>query len=59
MAASVSSVGEEDIFQVLVRGATEALGADISFVGVLLDDRADAVRTIAVCDRGQALPNFE
>ena len=59
VAAAVSSVGEDDIFQVLVLGAARALDADLSFVGVLVDDRPDVICTIAVCDRGQVLPNFE
>ena len=58
-ANAVASVDEQDIFEVLVLGAARALGVDLAFIGVLIDDRADLVRTIAVCDRGQVVPNFE
>ncbi|MGE5154987.1 MAG: ATP-binding protein [Bdellovibrio bacteriovorus] len=58
-AGAVASTDEDHIFEVLVLGATQALGADLAFIGVLSAGGSDAVETIAVCDRGQVLPNFE
>jgi PAS domain S-box-containing protein len=58
-ASAVASLGEGDIFEVLVLGAARALGVELSFIGVLADGGSDTVRTIAVCDRGQVLPCFE
>jgi len=58
-AEAVASVGEQDIFEVLVLGAARALGVELSFIGVLRENQSDEVRSIAVCDRGQILPNFE
>ena len=58
-ASAVASTGAGDIFEVLVLGVTRALGVDLAFVGILADGGVDAVRTIAVCDRGRVQPNFE
>ena len=58
-AEAVASSGKEDIFQVLVQGASRALGVDLAFIGVLADGRTDMIRTIAVCDGGQIQPDFE
>ena len=58
-ANATASTGEGDIFEVLVLGATRALAVDLAFVGILADGKADAIRTIAVCDHGQVQPNFE
>jgi PAS domain S-box-containing protein len=58
-AEAVASVGTEDIFEVLVLGAARALGVDLAFIGVQMDEQRDAVRAIAVCDRGKVQPNFE
>ena len=58
-AGAVAHSGEQDIFEVLVLGAADALGVDLVFIGVLAGATEDAVRTIAVCDRGQILPGFE
>jgi PAS domain S-box-containing protein len=58
-AGAVASTDEEHVFEVLVLGATQALGADLAFIGVLSEGGSDAVKTIAVCDRGQVQPNFE
>jgi len=58
-AEAVASVGEGDIFEVLVLGASKALAVDLAFIGVLVGDRSDTIRTIAACDRGEVIPNFE
>jgi two-component system cell cycle sensor histidine kinase/response regulator CckA len=58
-AEAVASTGEADIFEVLVLGATRALGVDLAFIGVLIDGSSDRVQTIAVCDSGRVQPNFE
>jgi hypothetical protein len=58
-AEAVASAGETDIFQVLVLGAARALDVELAFIGVLIDGRTDRIRTIAVCDRGEILDNFE
>lgn len=58
-AEAVASVGEENIFEVLVLGASRALEVDLAFIGVLEEGRSDVVRSIAVCDRGQVQPSFE
>ncbi len=58
-ARAVASSGEADIFQVLVLGAARALGVDLAFIGVLVEGHTDQIRTIAVCDRGEILDNFE
>ena len=47
-AQAVASSGDEDIFHVLVRGASQALDVDLAFIGVLADGYTDRIRTIAV-----------
>ncbi len=58
-AQAVASSGDEDIFHVLVRGASQALDVDLAFIGVLADGYTDRIRTIAVCDGGRIQPDFE
>jgi hypothetical protein len=58
-AEAVASIGEADIFEVLVLGAALALEVDLAFIGILKEGMTDRVRTIAVCDRGRIEQNFE
>jgi PAS domain S-box-containing protein len=58
-AEAVANDDSDDIFETLVLGASCALGVDLSFVGVLSEENPDTVRTIAVCDHGSILPNFQ
>ena len=58
-AQAVANEGEKDIFEILVLGASRALGVDLSFIGVLPEAGADSVRAIAVCDHGIVQPPFE
>jgi len=58
-ARAVANSGDQDIFEVLVLGAAEALGVDLVFIGVLAGADGRAIRTIAVCDRGRVQPPFE
>jgi PAS domain S-box-containing protein len=56
---AVANSSHEDIFQILVLGATEALDADIAWVGVLADTQAECIATMAACDHGAVIPNFQ
>jgi PAS domain S-box-containing protein len=58
-AEAVANKASDDSFGILVRGAARALDVDLSFIGVIADDKTDAVRAIAVCDRGVMQDNFE
>jgi PAS domain S-box-containing protein len=58
-AEAVASIGEEDIFEVLVSGAVKALAVDLAFIGIITEEGTDKVQSIAVCDRGNIEPNFE
>lgn len=58
-ADAVARVGRDDIFEVLVLGAADALGVDLSFIGVLADSEREIIESIAVCDGGRLQSNFE
>ena len=58
-AEAVASLGQEDIFEVLVSGAVRALAVDLAFIGIIAEEGIDKVQSIAVCDRGRIEPNFE
>lgn len=57
-AAAVASAGTQDIFEVLVLGAAQALEVDLALIGVTAEGVDDHIATMAVCDRGQRVPNF-
>lgn len=59
IAEGVSAATGEAFFRSLVRHLAEALGMDYAFVGELVEETDDNVRTIAVCAHGEIVDNFE
>jgi PAS domain S-box-containing protein len=59
IAEGVSAATGETFFRLLVQYLTKTLNVDYAFVGELVGDKGDRVRTIAVCDRGKIADNFE
>jgi PAS domain S-box-containing protein len=59
IARGVSATTGETFFRSLVEHIARLLEADIAFIGELVGERADRVRSIAVCNDGRIADNFE
>jgi PAS domain S-box-containing protein len=49
----------EPFFRALLIELTQALGIDVAFIAEIVDTRGKRSRTVAACDRGQIIPNFD
>lgn len=49
----------ESFFRALLIELTQALGTDVAFIAEIVDARVKRTRTVAACDRGQIIPNFD
>ncbi len=59
IAKVVSADTGESFFRSLLVELTDVLGTDFAFIGELIEGPVKAARTVAACDRGQIIPNFE
>lgn len=55
----VSAVMGEAFFVALVQHFTKTLGVDYTYIGLVNGNNQEAIRTIAVCAKGQIIDNFE
>lgn len=58
VAMGVSATTPTTFFQSLVQHLTKALGVDYAFIGEVVPNDGRAVRTVAVCARGEIADNF-
>lgn len=58
-AKAVSAAAGESFFEDLLLHVASTLDADFAFVGELIGDNVDRVRTIAACGAGEIVENFE
>ncbi len=56
---SVAVVTGEAFFDTLVQRFTKVLGVDCAYVGLMSQANPEMIRTIAACDQGQIIDNFE
>ncbi|MBE9167300.1 GAF domain-containing protein [Pleurocapsales cyanobacterium LEGE 06147] len=56
---SVSAATGETFFSALVQHFTKVLAVDYAYMGLLVNREREAIKTIAVCTRGQIVDNFE
>ena len=59
LASGVSSAAGNDFFHALVRYLVDSLEADYAFVGQLKEGDPNTIRTVAFCDHGKIVNNFE
>ncbi|AFZ24593.1 PAS domain S-box [Cylindrospermum stagnale PCC 7417] len=55
----VSAVTGEAFLLSLVQHFTQVLGMDYAYIGLVIGDEPEAVKTIAACEQGQVVDNFE
>lgn len=55
----VSTATGEAFFYSLVKNLTQALSVDVAFICLVVGSNLAALKTIALCDRGQMVENFE
>ncbi len=54
----VSAVTGEAFFSALVQHLSKVLGVDYIYIGLVEGDNQEAIRTLAVCSKGQIVDNF-
>lgn len=59
IAEGVSAAIGETFFRLLVQYLTKTLNVDYAFVGELVGDKGDKVKTVAVCAKGEIVDDFE
>ena len=58
MTQGVATVTGEAFFNALVQHFTKILGVEYAYIGLLVREEAEAVKTIAVCTKGEIVDNF-